>query len=270
MSGTLPYLFAQTKRGLLVEDNFTRECLLELFPESQSWLTIVVVGSKHAVKHLAKEWKYEFHDVSITGWCDRDFQVKSQDGSFMVLGDVFIGARHEFENYLLNWNAIHACSLNKKWTPQTLIDAIKMHAQDMCWQLACCKEIASLHIGIQNGFPSHPKVRMVSNEEEAVDYICKQTWIENIKCIVNDKLNPDQIRSKMKQFHDAYKSDLQSDGWIKSFPGKELFKQLCQTLFQDASLQKRLDFAKTICRWCYENNQVPEELVSFMNILKNR
>lgn len=273
MSNSLPYFLARTNRCLFVEDNFTRECFLTLFPSCQNWLTITVVGDSHAVDKVVRYWSIVIpDDKQVFGFIDRDFSCQSNGDWKGYDQRVFVMSRHEMENYLLNFQAVVELLPNGKrhFTEERLAEELQSKMRPLTWRWACCKALTTIHRAIGMNFPKQHQASHVCNEEDAVLFILEHEWTQSIATVIDFQLAETQVKSYVNEFRSSFETDLENGDWLKTFPGKEMFKHLCQMIFANASAACQLDYAKQICTWFRNNNQIPEELQKFMQALNIR
>lgn len=270
-----PFL-GQRPAVLIVEDRISKEYLINAWGADEQYFNILTVGSCHTVDGVVADLR-KHGGTTVFGLADRDFGKsnvsKWLDANTHVLRPSF----HELENVLLDWSALAGCEINQLRRNPRKAQFIEQQAQrkasEQPWWLAC-RQLLHEHQEIMcKDYPKTPPISRISILQQAFDHVAKSPWRTHLSTRASDILNDGNLEQALKSAHAGYMASLQDGSWVKSFSGKEIFRDLLSRIHDTtntASSEADVDLAKSVGKWHYENGKVPDEIDRIRISIKTR
>jgi hypothetical protein len=278
----LSSLYKSARIILWVEDSVTRDYLKELWDGAQDIL-FYVAGGHQALSAIVKSAENEGIE-HVFALQDRDFGTSNiakwmQKDTSRVLRP----QSHEIENYLLQVEALQACTWNNCSRSESEIESkMKLLAESQVFWLALRKVLSDLQLVFQKDFPNHSNTNDVNSLLKAELKICDSDWFKQLGSTTTEWAEPSRIRSALTVAENHYRVSLDNGSWKTDFSGKEILLQIQSFIFQPKKLQTEQvdqpisklsfnsDIAKLIARWQRENNRIPNDLVDLRAALRSR
>ena len=272
---SMPYPLTSSGIVLVVEDRMTEVYLRRILDSAVS--EFVTAGGHGSVTALVRDLRVQDDGRNrVFGFCDRDF-----DSSNVTTWDkvpngppfVFRPRRMEIENYLLDERMMCEAAKRLRAPHAKAAEEIKSlllsEAERQRFWIACRMEMAVVHETTLRAFPKTPSIDSILTMQSAVDYIKNSTWSQTVIANLNETLDGASIRNGVNKFLEAYDKFLQDGTWSENCSGKEIFKTVCQMIFDDYR-HRQYDFAMAIAECQLVSDAVPRDLLLLRDILKRQ
>lgn len=263
------------KINLWVEDEITRAYLAELWDDPD--IVYLVGGGNEGVRAIV-------HDAEVAGYrnvfavIDRDFGTSNVAHwlDHRKTARTFVLPAHEVENYLLDPEALAACTYNNRNQPREAIDALMLdHATRLCWWAACRAVVAELRRRFRLEFINDPRYPNVDREAAAIDHILTNTWYQRLSVEARRSEEP-EIRRLVAEQYVIARDQVANGAWRTEFAGKEILHDIGSRIVDWTKLTRRpgsgfdSDLAKEVATWQKGHQSIPPTLTTLLQALKLR
>jgi hypothetical protein len=273
----LSSLLTQRPIVLVVEDRITKEYLVAAWGAEEQFFTIIVAGGHRVVDGFVNDFRR--HDqMHVFGLLDRDFGITNQP-RWRAPSDsptVLRLPRHELENYLLDWDALAGCELNKKCRNRTTTDIEargKSEATKQPWWLACRGQLHEIQKALGKDFPVHPTLGSVTSDQSALDVITQSPWFAEMAPRLATACDDVALKSNIQATGARYSAQLSCADWLQDFSGKEIFAILQSYVYTSPGKnnpEPEVELARSIGAWQFANGRVPADIQELKEALKQR
>jgi hypothetical protein len=257
-----------------VEDPISHAVLTDVWGDPQ--INVIVGEGKPGVTHMVNTSPPERH---VYGVVDRDFDEDNKDSWTSPGCRVLRLPAHELENLLLDYEIL--ASLSGTEPASRIRERAREHAQKMRFWMVCCRVLWDMQRDLGKGFPERPaspaglqSLAEVKRHLDDCEYwrghgAAWQRWSQS------------STRSQqMEVACDDFQKHLESDEWIRSFSGKEIFRFLRSHVPhldrtparppKPSPSERDLNLAKTIAREMRQRDRVPSVLVELRRVLRRK
>jgi len=257
---------------LWVEDRVTAAYLGELWGHDARFA--MYLGGGHENLAAVVEDARRSGRGHVFGLRDRDFGPTNRprwcDANVVTLAlETF-----EIECFLLDPPALATCAVNTaKRSESQIRDRLHKHAAGLLWWMACRQVIAGLREARQQHFPSHPKRKKVTTEEDATTFLLGNEWVKETAPGLGNKVEPVQLCKALHKAYSEYAGHLAADTWASNFSGKEIIGELVSWIYTrkrpegPAGLE---DLAKAVAEEQIRTGRAPVELLELRDALVAR
>lgn len=269
-------LLERTPIVLVVEDRLTKEYLYSLWKPEQQPFTIVTAGGHQVVKGMVTDLrKHDPGNDRVFGLVDTDFDQPNMASWNNPGTCVLRTSHHEMENFMLDWDALAGCELNKRHnhTAAAIEGWAVEQAQKQPWWLACRKRLRTMQKLHGDDYPTAPSVDGITSFQHAFDYVAQSDWCQDLQNRTTQILDQNILQQELNQAHTEYDQHLQADQWRRTYSGKEVFRHLLSRIYdvpRSESREADVDLAISVGDWQRKNGQIPQDLIDLKQVMKTR
>jgi hypothetical protein len=270
----VPRLYRPGVVNVWVEDGVVAAYLNELWSDPS--VHSLIAGGKEGVSSLADHALTNRYP-GVFGIVDRDFDETNYASWADPTKEFrrFVLPAHEFENYLLDADAIAGSDINMHGkTVAEIRRRLENLASRLVWWMACRAVVASLRRTVLDQFIPHPRNTDVVDMPSAERWIASSEWWNNIGARITTAIDAAALKRMLQTHHDAYRDDLANGNWLRTFSGKELFRDVTSYVYtppQPASKSERdADVAKSIAKLQTDYGRRPSELLELLQSMKRK
>lgn len=267
MSTDIDALYKSAKAVLWVEDPDTRAWLEAVWLGLAPTIRVLVAGGREHVSTICGQ-AVDAGWTHIFGLVDRDFGTSNRHRWALLQPNerVYRLDAHEFENLLLNSNALAGCRFNTGKRTISDIDArLNSSAKTRAFWVACIRFLADTSRAAKVGFPPDPKT--ITSLADAEAYVNNSDWFARTAHSCPALATPAAITSALQAAYADATTALANGSWRESFPGKEVFHEISAHVHPNKS---RIDLIKAVGEWQVANNAVPPQITELRTAILAR
>ncbi|WP_437936867.1 hypothetical protein [Sorangium sp. So ce341] len=257
-----------------VEDPVTHAVLTDVWSDPQ--INVLISEGKSGVTHMVNASPRGPH---VYGVVDRDFDDDNRVSWTSPGCRVLRLPAHEIENLLLDFEVLASLSGSE---PAALIqERAYGQAVKMRFWMACCSVIWDMQRDLGKGFPERPANPVgLQTLDEAKRTLDKSAyWFEHGAAWQRWSQSGARAQ-RIEAACEVFEKELEGDGWISSFSGKEIFRFLRSNVAgldrtparppRPSSSDRDLNLAKEIARKMRELGRIPPVLVELRRVLRGK
>ncbi len=255
-----PWWVDLAKAHVLVEDELTQALL------STTWSEVGVrvdhVGGEATVRGMVKA-AHRPDTTTVFGVVDRDFSVAA---GWAAGSPIFRLARHEAENYLLDFDALAVLASDSRATVEGAATAF---ARACCPWMAARRALHEINQGLTERFPQlpGPSQQTPLTVDAAVSLVREKTYWQGLGEKVKQHWSPAALQALVHQHHDTFDGEVTNGKWVETFSGKEVLQHL-RGRFAKLAVPE-VDLAIRVARR-WRTTGVPTELTALLAEIKRR
>lgn len=267
--------FEGRRAGLYVEDEMTYEYVDSLIGPFRKLIGMKIVGGARSVLGCVED---DFRNgIRHTyGVIDRDYARDSSCGWNFAHGRCYCLPCHEIENYLLDWNALETFKDtdvgNVKTADQWRGVAFAV-ASKYLYSVAYNQVLFNVRKRLLEAYPCQKKMRTspaggggfkfdsdaIESKDAVVEAIQQTDWFQDLSRRLGEIASTDWMRNRVSEVVKQYQDEMNSsaDIWVRTFPGKEMFRAIVSSMFADRTRQ--VELARHVGKWQRKAGAVPDD-----------
>jgi len=264
--------------NLWVEDTFVRDYLDALW--NSPAIKYLIAGGKDGVRSVVKDAERlgYTHVFGLVDGDDRPGDVSHWSNPNKTFR-TFVLPVHEIENYLLDAEALTGCQLNTIGKrAEELSRVMSAHAGQLCWWVACRAVLAELRHTFQDNFIPDPPASPGVDATAALAHIRASDWFQQLPGQVA-RWSEAEVERLLNHEHSQSQNAISDGSWVRSFPGKELFRHFRSQVFDSRKIpspqsptKRDLDIAlaRSVAEWQMLHRRIPDDLIRLHEALQRR
>ncbi len=249
---------ASAKVHALVEDELT-EALL-----SGAWrdvdIRVDAVGGGETVSAMVKDARQR-GAPNVFGIIDRDFNVSE---GWLSQGSLYRLARHEAENYLLDFNALDTLA----GTASGDVEREATSFASLCTAyMAARHALTKIDHELKANFPAAPRApEQPFTLADAIAHVNNTTFFRGLRMSIKASWTESAITDLVTNGEKFYAGEVGSGKWVETFSGKEILRHLRGRFALlagkgSSSAKIEADLAKRVAELWQKQTTIPRELV---------
>lgn len=257
-----------------VEDQLTHDVLTQLWADTQ--INVLVTGGTKGVQNMIRSLPARAKR-RVYGVIDRDFDEDDQTKWLHQDREILRIPAHELENLLLDFEVLSA--LSGVESAAQIEQRAKAHAEKLLFFMATKAVLRQMQADLGSEFPTDPSPTLGSLES-AAEYLDQVPYWQRHDSEWNRWRTPAQRKAALDSQAQRLRADLQTQSWLQTFSGKELFRHLRGAVSRldttpvrppDPSQTDRDEnLAKRIAAKMVELNRIPEAITKLRQVLRTK
>ena len=203
-----------------VEDQLTHDVLTHLWADTQ--INVLVTGGTKGVQNMIRSL-HERVRGKVFGVVDRDFDEDNQAKWPLEDCEILRIPAHELENLLLDFEVLSA--LSGVESAAQIEQRAKAHAEKLLFFMATKAVLRQMQADLGSEFPTDPKP-IPDSLDTAAQYLNQVPYWQRHDSEWNKWRAPAWRQAALESEVRRLSADLQTQSWLQTFSGKELFRHL--------------------------------------------
>ena len=275
--------FEGRRAGLYVEDEMTCEYIDSLIGPFRKLIGLKIVGGARSVLGCVED---DFRNgIQHTyGVIDRDYARDSSCGWNFAHGRCYCLPCHEVENYSLDWKALEAfkeTDVRNAKTAEQWRDVAYKVASKYVYSVAYNQMLFDIRKNLLESYPCQKKMRTspagdgefrfdsdaLESQDAVVEALQLTDWFQDLGRRSREITSPDWVRNHVNDVVRQCQDELNSpsDDWVRTFPGKEMFRAIVNSMFSDRTRQ--VELAQHVGKWQRKTDMIPDDFKNLFSHL---
>lgn len=203
-----------------VEDQLTHDVLTQLWANAQ--INVLVTGGTQGVHHMIRSLPARVRR-KVYGVVDRDFDEDNQARWLLEDCKILRIPAHELENLLLDFEILSV--LSGVESAAQIEQRAKAHAEKLLFFMATKAVLRQMQADLGSEFPTDPSPAPDSMET-AAQYLDQVSYWQRHESEWTKWRTPALREAALESEVKRLSTDLQTQSWLQTFSGKELFRYL--------------------------------------------
>lgn len=214
----------------------------------------------------------------VHGIVDRDFDDGNADDWAREGCRVLRTPTHEMENLLLDFDVLALVST--KETAEQIRERARAHALHMLLWMVHKAVVRKMQEDLGSAFPGDARLDVLRTLDDVEQHLARQTYWTKHGERWTHWSQPAARIDEARTWHALFQAELEGDGWVATFSGKELFRYLRSHVRglddtprrspQVTEADRDLDLAKRLARQMREVGKIPPEIARMRAVLREK
>ena len=270
---TTLYALYRSPLNVWVEDALSHAILTELWADPQ--INVLENHGKPGVQHIVLA-NPEPRRYQVYGIVDRDFDDDNESDWSRAQCSILRTPKHEMENLLLDFEVLAALS---KGEPAERIRArAHARARETLFWMVCKAVLRDMQEDLGRGYPGDPRLDALRSLEEVEQHLSRHAYWTEHGAHWTRWSDATHRRDAIRTWHELLQAELDGEGWLSTFSGKELFRYLRSHVrgLDDSparpplptDAERDINLAKRIARKMVELGRIPPAIATMRSVLR--